>query len=136
MSYAKLAGLQPIYGLCKQTILIEINCPDGIDVFFFLTRCKRFHAHRFESLSVLHNLFSSNLCNFYCKADSGFLPLFIYAIFGSSRQLAVGPVALVSLLVSNVLGGIVNSSEELYTELAILLALMVGILECVMGLLR
>lgn len=83
MSYAKLAGLQPIYGLY-----------------------------------------------------SGFLPLFVYAFFGSSRQLAVGPVALVSLLVSNVLGGIVNSSEELYTELAILLALMVGVLECVMGLLR
>jgi sulfate transporter 4 len=45
-------------------------------------------------------------------------------------------VALVSLLVSNVLGGIVNSSSKLYTELAILLAFMVGILECLMGLLR
>uniref|UniRef100_A0A8R7UEI1 SLC26A/SulP transporter domain-containing protein n=1 Tax=Triticum urartu TaxID=4572 RepID=A0A8R7UEI1_TRIUA len=83
MSYAKLAGLHPIYGLY-----------------------------------------------------TGFVPLFVYAIFGSSRQLAVGPVALVSLLVSNVLGGIVNSSSELYTELAILLAFMVGILECLMGLLR
>ncbi|KAM3256306.1 hypothetical protein ACQJBY_049039 [Aegilops geniculata] len=83
MSYAKLAGLHPIYGLY-----------------------------------------------------TGFVPLFVYAIFGSSRQLAVGPVALVSLLVSNVLGGIVNSSSELYTELAILLAFMVGILECLMALLR
>ncbi|XP_040383396.1 sulfate transporter 4.1, chloroplastic-like [Oryza brachyantha] len=83
MSYAKLAGLHPIYGLY-----------------------------------------------------TGFLPLFVYAIFGSSRQLAVGPVALVSLLVSNVLGSIVDSSSELYTELAILLAFMVGILECLMGLLR
>ncbi|KAL5711092.1 Sulfate transporter 4.1 [Ranunculus cassubicifolius] len=83
MSYAKLAGLHPIYGLY-----------------------------------------------------SGFVPIFVYALFGSSRQLAIGPVALVSLLVSNVLGGIVDSGEELYTELAILLALMVGILECVMGLLR
>lgn len=64
------------------------------------------------------------------------MPVFVYAIFGSSRQLATGPVALVSLLVSNVLGGIVDSSDELYTELAILLALMVGILECIMGLLR
>ncbi|KAF4382283.1 hypothetical protein G4B88_011612 [Cannabis sativa] len=71
------------------------------------------------------------------QEDSGFVPLFIYAIFGSSRQLAVGPVALVSLLVSNVLSGIVDSSDtELYTEMAILLALMVGILECTMGLLR
>lgn len=60
----------------------------------------------------------------------------MYAIFGSSRQLAVGPVALVSLLVSNVLGTIVDSSDASYTEMAILLALMVGILECVMGLLR
>ncbi|KAG6763634.1 hypothetical protein POTOM_031064 [Populus tomentosa] len=68
--------------------------------------------------------------------DTGFIPIFVYAIFGSSRQLAIGPVALVSLLVSNVLGGIVNSSDELYTELAILLAFMVGILECVMALLR
>ncbi|KAI3751393.1 hypothetical protein L2E82_22479 [Cichorium intybus] len=82
MSYAKLAGLQPIYGLY-----------------------------------------------------TGLVPVFVYAIFGSSRQLAVGPVALVSLLVSNVLGNI-NSSAELYTELAILLSLMVGILECTMGLLR
>ncbi|XP_010558766.1 PREDICTED: sulfate transporter 4.1, chloroplastic-like [Tarenaya hassleriana] len=83
MSYAKLAGLQPIYGLY-----------------------------------------------------SSFVPVFVYAIFGSSRQLAVGPVALVSLLVSNALGGIVDPSDELYTELAILLALLVGILECIMGLFR
>lgn len=83
MSYAKLAGLHPIYGLY-----------------------------------------------------SGFVPVFAYAIFGSSRQLAIGPVALVSLLVSNTLSSIVDSTDELYTELAILLALLVGILECVMGILR
>ncbi|KAI3751395.1 hypothetical protein L2E82_22481 [Cichorium intybus] len=65
MSYAKLAGLQSIYGLY-----------------------------------------------------TGLVPVFVYSIFGSSRQLAVGPVALVS------------------TELAILLSPMVGILECTMGLLR
>jgi sulfate transporter 4 len=59
----------------------------------------------------------------------------VYAIFGSSRQLAIGPVALVSLLVSNVLGGM-DLSDELYTELAILLAFMVGIMECIMAFLR
>lgn len=72
----------------------------------------------------------------FCSSDSGFVPIFVYAIFGSSRQLAIGPVALTSLLVSNVLGSIVNPSERLYTELAILLALMVGIFECIMGILR
>jgi sulfate transporter 4 len=64
------------------------------------------------------------------------VPVFVYAIFGSSRQLAIGPVALVSLLVSNALGGIADTNEELHIELAILLALLVGILECIMGLLR
>lgn len=76
------------------------------------------------------------ICVLFCCSDSGFVPIFVYAIFGSSRQLAIGPVALTSLLVSNVLGSIVNPDEPLYTELAILLALMVGIFECVMGLLR
>lgn len=71
-----------------------------------------------------------------CISDSGFVPIFVYAVFGSSRQLAIGPVALVSLLVSNVLGRIVEPSDELYTELAILLALMVGVFECILGLLR
>ncbi|KAH9603062.1 hypothetical protein KSS87_014864, partial [Heliosperma pusillum] len=51
-------------------------------------------------------------------------------------QLAVGPVALTSLLVANVLSKIANPSDERYTELAITLALMVGVLECAMGLLR
>lgn len=78
----------------------------------------------------------ANSYSLNCYSDSGFIPIFVYAIFGSSRQLAIGPVALTSLLVSNVLGKIVDSSEELYTELAILLALMVGVLECIMGLLR
>lgn len=71
-----------------------------------------------------------------CETDSSMMPLFVYAIFGSSRQLAVGPVAMVSLLVANVLSEITDSSDDLYTELAILLALMVGALECIMGLLR
>lgn len=64
----------------------------------------------------------------------------MYAIFGSSRQLAIGPVALVSLLVSNALTPIVDpdkeGADEVYTRLAGLLALMVGILECSMGLIR
>lgn len=71
------------------------------------------------------------------------VPVFAYAVFGSSRQLAVGPVALVSLLVSNGLSKVVDlekdASDEAiqyYSELAILLALMVGVTECLMGILR
>ena len=64
----------------------------------------------------------------------------MYAIFGSSRQLAIGPVALVSLIVCNALTPIVDpdkeGADEEYTRLAGLLALMVGLLECSMGLIR
>ena len=90
----------------------------------------------FSLLGIVSTSFTLEFLFVLFKTDSGFVPIFVYAIFGSSRQLAIGPVALVSLLVSNVLGKIVDSSDELYTELAILLALMVGILECIMGLLR
>jgi sulfate transporter 4 len=73
-------------------------------------------------------------------ADSGFIPIFAYALFGSSRQLAIGPVALVSLLVSNGLAPLVDrskeGSDEKYTALALLLALMVGLLEVFLGLIR
>lgn len=86
-------------------------------------------------MEIRSKVSSSNIFNFDFS-DCGFIPVFVYAIFGSSRQLAVGPVALVSLLVSNVLSDIVDSSDALYTELAIVLSLMVGILECIMGLLR
>ncbi|KAA3481701.1 putative sulfate transporter 4.2 [Gossypium australe] len=124
MSYAKLAGLEPIYGLCKllpnQILLDSVYTKD---IIVFLN-------------TLEHDQFIFNLVHNDYVADSGFVPIFIYAIFGSSRQLAIGPVALVSLLVSNVLSGIAESSDALYTELAILLALMVGILECIMGLLR
>eukprot|EP00250_Pteridium_aquilinum_P010842 c19665_g1_i1 orf=603-2636(+) len=74
---------------------------------------------------------------------AGLVPVFAYAIFGSSRQLAVGPVALVSLLVANVLSQIIDIDEDqsdeavqYYSDLAIMLALMVGVIECLMGILR
>lgn len=88
------------------------------------------------SCQVFVSLKVTNCCILLLFADSGFVPIFVYSIFGSSRQLAIGPVALVSLLVSNILGSLVDSSDDLYTELAILLALMVGVMECIMGLLR
>ena len=36
---------------------------------------------------------------------SATIPIFVYAIFGTSRQLAVGPVAIISLLVAEAIGG-------------------------------
>ncbi len=64
------------------------------------------------------------------------IPLLIYAILGTSRQLAVGPVAMVSLLVASGVGGIATMGSEEYIALAILLALLVGVIQFALGILR
>jgi SulP family sulfate permease len=61
------------------------------------------------------------------------LPLIVYALLGTSRQLAVGPVAMVSLLVASGVGALAQGGTEAYLAYAVLLALMVGGLQLVMG---
>jgi len=64
------------------------------------------------------------------------IPLIVYAILGTSRQLAVGPVAMVSLLVASGVGAIAELGTGSYIQLAILLALMVGVIQFSLGVLR
>lgn len=64
------------------------------------------------------------------------IPLVIYAIFGTSRQLAVGPVAMVSLLVASGVGAMAELGSDSFISLAILLALMVGVIQLIFGILR
>jgi len=63
-------------------------------------------------------------------------PLLVYALFGSSRQLAVGPVAMVSLVVVAKCSTLAKPGSPEYVALALLLCLMVGVLQVAMGLLR
>ena len=83
MAYAKIAGLDPIYGLYAATI-----------------------------------------------------PLIIYALLGTSRQLAVGPVAMVSLLTATSVAPLAHGDANTYLLYAITLALMVGIFQFFLGLFR
>ena len=64
------------------------------------------------------------------------LPLVIYAMLGTSRQLAVGPVAMVSLLTAAGIGVLAESGTEAYISLAITLALMVGVIQLLLGVFR
>lgn len=64
------------------------------------------------------------------------VPLVVYALMGSSRQLAVGPVAMVSLLVAAGVTPLAEGDPERYVALTFTLALMVGALQAGMGLLR
>lgn len=64
------------------------------------------------------------------------LPLIVYAIFGSSRQLAVGPVAILSLMTAAAAGKIAAQGSAEYIQAAIVLALLSGVILLVMGLFR
>ena len=63
-------------------------------------------------------------------------PLIIYAIFGTSRQLAVGPVAMVSLLTATAIGSFQGLSTSDYILYAILLAFLVGAIQFLLGVFR
>jgi len=64
------------------------------------------------------------------------IPLIIYAILGTSRQLAVGPVAMVSLLTATAISSFGNISTEEYILYAILLAFLVGAIQFLLGIFR
>jgi sulfate permease, SulP family len=64
------------------------------------------------------------------------LPLIAYAIFGTSRALAVGPVAVVSLMTAAAVGNVAATGEAGYHAAALLLAFMSGIILILMGVFR
>ncbi|PPS15177.1 hypothetical protein GOBAR_AA05412 [Gossypium barbadense] len=69
---------------------------------------------------------------------SSFIPPLIYAMMGSSRDLAVGTVAVASLLIGSMLGDEVNATENptLYLHLAFTATFFAGLLQASLGLLR
>ena len=64
------------------------------------------------------------------------LPLVAYALFGTSRTLAVGPVAVVSLMTASAVGQVAAQGTADYLTAAIVLALLSGVMLVLMGLLR
>jgi sulfate transporter 4 len=76
---------------------------------------------------------------------SALVPVYAYAVFGSSRQLAVGPVALLSLLLSTGLPKVLESNghfpgdanyQILYNQVAMQTSFLVGVTYIFMGLAR
>jgi MFS superfamily sulfate permease-like transporter len=72
----------------------------------------------------------------YYGLYASFLPPMTAALFGSSRQLATGPVAVVSLMTAASLEPLATAGSEGYIAYAIMLALMVGVFQFSLGLLR
>ncbi len=64
------------------------------------------------------------------------LPLAVYAAFGSSMTLSVGPVAVASLMTAAAVGPLAAAGSAEYTLLAMLLALIGGVVLLLLGVLR
>ena len=64
------------------------------------------------------------------------VPLVIYGLLGTSRTLAVGPVAIVSLLVASAITPLAEPGSAEYIRYALVLALLVGLIQLGMGMVR
>lgn len=64
------------------------------------------------------------------------LPLLLYGVLGTSRYLAVGPVAIVSLLTASSVGALAAQGSGEYITLALTLAFLVAVIQTSMGFLR
>ncbi|MFN9466235.1 MAG: SulP family inorganic anion transporter, partial [Pseudanabaena sp.] len=64
------------------------------------------------------------------------LPAIIYPLLGTSQVLAVGPVAVDSIMVAAAIAKLAHQGSSEYLALAIALAFLVGIIEIGMGVLR
>jgi len=72
----------------------------------------------------------------YYGLYASFLPPMVAALFGSSRRLATGPVAVVSMMTAATLEPLAVSGGEAYIAYAILLAFCVGVFQFLLGVLR
>ncbi len=75
-----------------------------------------------------------------CQAEVGLyaslLPIVAYALLGSSMTLAVGPVAVASLMTASALQPLAAAGSVQYVQLAVLLSLLSGVMLLAFGLLR
>lgn len=120
-----LTKIFPFIGWFKQYNLtsFRIDAVSGLTVALVLIPQSMAYA-QLAGLPAYYGLYAS------------FLPPMIASLFGSSRQLATGPVAVVSLMTSASLEPLATAGSEGYIVYAVLLALMVGLFQFGLGVLR
>lgn len=109
-------------GKCKDPSVLTSDVVAGITVALVLVPQSMAYA-QLAGLPPYYGLYAS------------FLPGIIAALFGSSRQLATGPVAVVSLMTAAALEPLALT-PDMYVAYAIALAMMVGIFQLMLGVLR
>lgn len=75
---------------------------------------------------------------FNSMTDSSFVPPLVYAFMGSSRDIAIGPVAVVSLLLGSLLQDEIDSSANPvgYRHLAFTATFFAGLTQFILGFFR
>jgi MFS superfamily sulfate permease-like transporter len=124
-SYPLLTRFFPVFGWFKDYTLSSLRADfiSGLTVALVLVPQSMAYA-QLAGLPVYYGLYSA------------FLPPVVASLFGSSRQLATGPVAVVSLMTATALEPLATAGSEAYIAYAILLALVVGIFQFTLGVLR
>jgi hypothetical protein len=90
-------------------------------------------------VELMWNLFTSTIIfKFSPLPDSSFVPPLIYSVLGSSRHIAIGPVAVVSLLLGTLLRNEINPTTHpaSYLQLALSATFFAGVFQAGLGLLR
>uniref|UniRef100_A0A2C9WE88 STAS domain-containing protein n=1 Tax=Manihot esculenta TaxID=3983 RepID=A0A2C9WE88_MANES len=74
----------------------------------------------------------------FLNLDTSVIPPLIYALMGSSREIAIGPVAVVSMLLSSMIQKIENPATDpaAYRKMVFTVTLFAGIFQAVFGMLR
>ena len=75
---------------------------------------------------------------FLMPADSSFIPPLIYAIFGTSRNISIGPVAVVSLVLGELLKQELSPTADAanYLRLAFTATFFAGVFQAGLGIFR
>ena len=124
-AYTVLTRVFPVIGWFKDYTLSSLRADfiSGLTVALVLVPQSMAYA-QLAGLPVHYGLYAA------------FLPPVVASLFGSSRQLATGPVAVVSLMTATALEPLATAGSEAYIAYAILLALVVGIFQFTLGVLR
>lgn len=111
-----------------QSLLIWLPSMDYVSTYC-ASGTKFFPA--FECSTLIHPTFQ-------IVADSSFVPPLVYALMGSSRDIAIGPVAVVSLLLGRLLQKEIDyhTHPEEYLRLAFTATFFAGITQATLGILR
>jgi SulP family sulfate permease len=119
------ARIFPVFASLKNysTSLFKSDLSAGITVGVMLIPQGMAYA-MIAGLPAIYGLYASTI------------PLIIYAIFGTSRQMSVGPAAMISLLTAAGIGAMAKGDLSTYIGLAVLLAFLVGVIQFFMGALK